>query len=167
MQYEIEIGGRTRQVTVSRVGGAFTVTVDGHTTQVDAARVDGQTFSLILDDVRSKDALVTVGPIAGDLTVTVDGTAVPVVLNGRRNRRDEAKGPGAERPERLTAPMPGKIVRVLVKAGDRVEARQPLVVVEAMKMENELRAGRGGAVTEVHAREGESVDRGALLIVIQ
>jgi len=56
---------------------------------------------------------------------------------------------------------------VLVRSGDTVVARQPLVVVEAMKMENELRAGRDGAVTEVHAREGESVDRGALLVVIQ
>jgi biotin carboxyl carrier protein len=63
--------------------------------------------------------------------------------------------------------MPGKIVRVLVKAGDAVEARQPLVVVEAMKMENELRAVRGGTVSEVHAHEGRSVDAGALLVTIQ
>jgi biotin carboxyl carrier protein len=63
--------------------------------------------------------------------------------------------------------MPGKVVRVLVKAGDAVRARQPVVVVEAMKMENELRADRDGTVTEIHAREGTSVDAGALLIVIQ
>jgi biotin carboxyl carrier protein len=63
--------------------------------------------------------------------------------------------------------MPGKVVRVLVKAGDRVAARQPVVVVEAMKMENELRASREGTVAEVHVREGMSVDAGALLVVIQ
>jgi biotin carboxyl carrier protein len=63
--------------------------------------------------------------------------------------------------------MPGKIVRVFVRPGDTVTARQPLVVVEAMKMENELRAGRAGTVAEVHAREGASVEAGALLIVIQ
>jgi biotin carboxyl carrier protein len=56
---------------------------------------------------------------------------------------------------------------VLVKAGDRVSARQPAVVVEAMKMENELRASREGTVAEIHVREGMSVDAGALLIVIQ
>ena len=67
----------------------------------------------------------------------------------------------------LASPMPGKVVRVLVKAGDQVAARQPLIVVEAMKMENELRAGRDGTVAEVRAREGQSVDAGALLIVIQ
>jgi biotin carboxyl carrier protein len=63
--------------------------------------------------------------------------------------------------------MPGKVVRVLVKNGDTVLARQPLVVVEAMKMENELRAGRDGTVAEVHAKEGASVDAGALLVEIR
>ena len=61
----------------------------------------------------------------------------------------------------------GKIVRVLVQSGETVRARQPLVVVEAMKMENELRAGRDGTVAEVHAAEGQSVDAGALLVLVQ
>ena len=60
--------------------------------------------------------------------------------------------------------MPGKVVRVLVHPGDRVLARQPLVVVEAMKMENELRAARDGQVAKVHVEEGASVEAGALLI---
>ena len=63
--------------------------------------------------------------------------------------------------------MPGKIVRILVAAGDPVRARQAVIVVEAMKMENELRAGRDGTVAEIHTTEGASVDAGALLIVIQ
>ena len=67
---------------------------------------------------------------------------------------------------RIVAPMPGKVVRVLVKAGDTVRARQPVVVVEAMKMENELRADREGTVAEIHAHEGASVEAGALLVVL-
>jgi biotin carboxyl carrier protein len=63
--------------------------------------------------------------------------------------------------------MPGKVVRVLVAAGDAVRARQPIVVVEAMKMENELRADRDGVVSDIHTREGALVEAGALLIVIQ
>jgi len=63
--------------------------------------------------------------------------------------------------------MPGKVVRVLVKSGDQVRARQPLVVVEAMKMENELRALLDGTVADVQVREGQSVDAGALLVVVQ
>ena len=62
--------------------------------------------------------------------------------------------------------MPGKVVRVLVKSGDVVHARQGLVVIEAMKMENELRAARAGTVTEVPAREAMSVEAGTLLVVI-
>jgi biotin carboxyl carrier protein len=63
--------------------------------------------------------------------------------------------------------MPGKIVRVLVKAGDDVTARQGLVVVEAMKMENELRAARNGRVRELSVAEGQSVDAGAVLLVVE
>jgi biotin carboxyl carrier protein len=63
--------------------------------------------------------------------------------------------------------MPGKVVRILVKAGDTVRARQAVVVVEAMKMENELRADRDGTVAEIYTREGMSVEAGALLVVIQ
>jgi biotin carboxyl carrier protein len=104
----------------------------------------------------------------GQLTVHVGGTPVVVTVNGRRRwgRKDESGGSSAG-PQRVTAPMPGKIVRVLVAAGDSVVARQPLVVVEAMKMENELRAGRAGIIADVHAREGASVEAGALLLVIQ
>jgi biotin carboxyl carrier protein len=171
MQYEVEVGGRTRQVTVTREGAAFVVTVNGKARRVDAARIDANTLSLILDGTASTAARVAtvtlVAPdAAGELTVGVQGTPVPVVLNGRRRRRDDG-GSATAGPQRLTAPMPGKIVRVLVKVGDSVAPRQPLVVVEAMKMENELRAGRTGTVTEVQAREGRSVDAGALLIVIQ
>ena len=79
---------------------------------------------------------------------------------------DDAGHAGAG-PQRIVAPMPGKIVRVGVRAGEAVRARQTLVVIEAMKMENELKAGRDGIVGELHAREGASVDAGALLVVIQ
>ena len=86
----------------------------------------------------------------------------PAPLGPERRRTRVGIGPAAP-----VAPMPGKIVRVLVKAGDSVGPRQPVVVVEAMKMENELRASREGTVAEIHAREGMSVDAGALLLVIQ
>ena len=166
MRYEIEVGGRTRQVTVTRTGAAFAVTVDGHTRHVDVARIDGQSLSLILDSASSKDTIVTGDLATGRLTVNVDGTPVPVVLDGRRRvRRDEAHA-GAG-PQSVSAPMPGKVVRILVRPGETVAVRQPVVVVEAMKMENELRAARDGTVTEVLACEGQSVDAGALLVVIQ
>lgn len=179
MHYELEIGGRTRRVALTRSGDDFAVTVDGRTRQVQATRIDAQHWSLLVSATGKSDTLgrrvsydVTIVPgesdPAGSLTVHVGSTPVTVAVNGRRRwgRKDDGAGVGSG-PQRLSAPMPGKVVRVLVAPGEAVRARQPLVVVEAMKMENELRAGRDGTVSEIHAREGVSVDAGALLIVIQ
>ena len=168
MRYEVEVGGRRRQVVVTRAGDGFAITLDGRTRRVDAARIDAHTLSLVVDRAWSSDVSIAADPVSGQMTVHVGATPVVVTLNGRRRwgRRDEAAGVGSG-PQRLVAPMPGKVVRVLIKAGDLVSARQPVVVVEAMKMENELRASREGTVAEIHVREGMSVDAGALLLVIQ
>jgi biotin carboxyl carrier protein len=185
MHYEVEIGGKRRQVVVTRTGGAFAVSVDGRTRHVDAARVDAQMMSLVVDSLlpaehsaagqppalsggRSYEVSVVQGLGAGELQVYVGSVPVAVTLNGRRRWGQKHEGHGAgSGPQRVVAPMPGKIVRVLVKAGDRVSLRQPVVVVEAMKMENELRASREGTIAEIHVRQGMSVDAGALLLVIQ
>jgi biotin carboxyl carrier protein len=170
MRYDIEVGGRTRQVVVTRAGDGFAVTLDAHVWQVDAAHIGAHTMSLVVDGVsrKSHDVVIAADPGSGQLIVRVGTTPVAVTVNGTRRwgRKDEGAGRGGG-PQRIAAPMPGKIVRVLVKPGDAVHARQPLVVVEAMKMENELRAGRDGTVAEMHAGEGMSVDAGALLVVIQ
>lgn len=176
MQYEVEVGGRVRNVTVARTGDTFAVAIDGHARQVEVTRIDGCSLSLIVDSVRRKDITVSAEPGANRLTVLVGTTPVPVVLNGApngalscrvRGRASAGAGAAGSGPQRVIAPMPGKIVRILVRVGETVRARQPVIVVEAMKMENELGAGRDGAVAEIHTAEGVSVDAGALLIVIQ
>jgi len=167
MQLEIAAGGKTRHVTVTRTGATFAIVVDGHPYHVDAARIDAHRLSLIVDNVWSHETVVTPDVATGQWTVVVDGVPVAAVLNGRRRGSRGAEGDTGPGPQRVTAPMPGKVVRVLVKSGDAVDARQPLVVVEAMKMENELRAVKAGTVSDVQAREGHSVDAGALLVVIQ
>ena len=165
MQYEIDIGGRIRQVAVHRADGAFVVSIDGRETPVDAVRVDGDTWSLLIRG-ESHEVTVAPGPPGGPLAVGLGPVRVGVSVNGRRRwgrKQDGASGSG---PERLAAPMPGKVVKVLAKPGDHVQARQPIVVIEAMKMENELRAARAGTVIEIHAAEGESVDAGTLLAIL-
>jgi biotin carboxyl carrier protein len=154
---------------VTRSGDGFAVSVDGCTRQVDAARIDAHTLSLLVDSVWSNEVSIATDPASGLLDVHVGATPVAVTLNGRRRwgRKDDGGGGSGSGPQRLTAPMPGKVVRVLVKTGDTVAAKQPVVVVEAMKMENELRASREGTVAEIHVSEGMSVDAGALLLVIQ
>ena len=184
MQYEVEIGGKVRQVVVTRTGGAFAVSVDGRTRRVDAVRVDPHTLSLVVDSLlpaehspagqpdaganRVHEVSIAPGLGPGELQVHVGSVPVAVTVNGRRRWGQKHDGRGAgSGPQRVIAPMPGKIVRVLVNAGDRVSPRQPVVVVEAMKMENELRASREGTIAEIHVRQGMSVDAGALLLVIQ
>ena len=83
-----------------------------------------------------------------------------------RRRSHEAGGAG-KGPQRIVAPMPGKVVKVLVQPGNQVAARQGVVIVEAMKMENELRAPRAGTVSEVKVVEGSSVEAGAILLIIE
>jgi len=102
----------------------------------------------------------------GERMVHVDGREIAVSFaNGRdRTRAQPAGGLG---PVRIASPMAGRVVKVLVAGGDAVAARQGLVIVEAMKMENELRAPRAGTVREVQAREGGSVEAGAVLVVIE
>jgi biotin carboxyl carrier protein len=98
------------------------------------------------------------------MSVKVDGASIPVGLRDpRRSRRAHAAADG---PVRVVAPMPGKIVRLLVAPGEAVAVRQGLVVVEAMKMENELRAPRAGTVSEVAVQEGAVVELGAVLVTI-
>lgn len=174
-QFEIEVGTRTRAVTVQRAGSAWVVTLDGVPHHVDAATVDGQTLSLLIGDgedgafTRSCEvAVVPQGASTTGVDVHLTGRVVPAqvrVSGGFGRRRDgTAAGTG---PQRITAPMPGRVVRVLVAPGDTVEVRQGLVVVEAMKMENELRATRAGRVASVAVAEGQSVDSGALLVVVE
>jgi biotin carboxyl carrier protein len=95
------------------------------------------------------------------------GRLASVAVNGRRTGRAADTGAAGHGEQRIAAPMPGRVVRVLVGAGDDVAARQPVVVVEAMKMENELRAPRAGRVKDVAVAAGASVEAGRVLVVIE
>jgi biotin carboxyl carrier protein len=175
MIYEVAIGDRVRTVGIVRKGGLLHVELDGRTHVVDARRIGDSIVSMLvqLDGAaapsRSVDASFATQATAGDVDVHLNGRTIPVQIRpagafGRQKKAGAAQGAG---PQRVTAPMPGKVVRVLVKPGDAVTARQGLVVVEAMKMENELRAARDGRVKDVAVKEGQSVDAGAVLLTVE
>lgn len=173
MNIEIEINGRTRAVKVERVGSRFRIEADGRVDEVDVARVDPSTISMIVGGDREASHEVTTieGREPGELEVYLrSGVVRARVAGAPGQRRWKAGGAGLGGPggpQRVTAPMPGKIVKVLVKPGDQVTARQGLVVIEAMKMENELRASRDGQVKDVHVADGDLVEAGRLLTVIE
>lgn len=172
MQYEVQVNGRIRQVVVNRRDDRFVVSVDGREWVVDAAPVGGHVLSLLMSDgnggvVESRELSLATDPVHGHVIVGVGPLPVSAALQSRRKWGSKADGvAGASGPQKILAPMPGKIVRVLARPGDTVQPRQSIVVVEAMKMENELRATRDGVVTEVLVREGQSVEAGALLAIV-
>jgi len=171
MTFEIEINGRARVVSVETVGAAgpagghFRLVIDGKTHDVDARPTD-LGLSMVVEDGASIDAAVTERG-SGEWFVQLPRAALQAVVDGRRFRRQGADRDGGSGAQRVTAPMPGRIVRVLVAEGDEVDARQGLVVVEAMKMENELTAARAGRVREVAVSEGDLVESGRLLVIVE
>ena len=172
MTFEVEINGRTRSVSVERDGShdCFRVTVDGVTSLVDTLRVGEFGLSLVFPDAASREVTVSLAPgsAPGEMLAYLRGRSVPVSVNGRRTGRAAAEtGNGGHGEQKLVAPMPGRVVRVLVAPGDQVEARQPVIVVEAMKMENELRSPKTGRVKEVAVTVGASVEAGRALVVIE
>ena len=184
MTFEVGVGDRVRTVTVVRKGTLLHVALDGHTHIVDARRLSAARLSLLVQNgtsglpVQSVDASFAAPPQTAraaadgeaDFEVHVAGRAIAVQVRQAgafRRLKKEGTGAAGAGPQRVMAPMPGKIVRVLVKAGDPVTAKHGLVVVEAMKMENELRAARDGRVRELMVGEGQSVDAGAVLLVVE
>lgn len=162
MQFDATIQGATARVEVREKNGAYSVTVGEKTYEIDWADA-GASFVSAAAGAASVDAAIE---------KTSEGFAV--VFDGRRfdvEIQEAAKGAvvakhGASGPSKLVSPMPGKIVKILVAAGDAVEASQGLVVMEAMKMENELKASRAGTVREIRVAEGQAVETGALLVVV-
>jgi biotin carboxyl carrier protein len=167
---DIEIGGRPRTVSIPSItADELVVTVGDRHYRVAVAPAGASKWSIILLDRghASHDVTVVEAGSPRELTVRLDdGTTFQAVVNGRR-RHSAALGHSPSGEQRVAAPMPGRVVRMLVSVGDEVAARQPLVVIEAMKMENELRSPKAGRVKEVGAAAGAPVEAGRLLVVIE
>ena len=171
MTFDVEVNGRGRLIAIERAGaGKYRVIVDGRSHVVDAVRVGSFGLSLLFDgaDNSSRDIQVTPACPPGELFVNLDGRSVTALVNGRTSGRSPSDSRAAGRGEqKVVAPMPGRVVRLLVAVGDEVAARQPIVVVEAMKMENELRSPKAGRVKEIAVAAGDSVDAGRLLVLVE
>src|SRR5580700_8188869 len=130
----------------------------GEERQAQVEEPEPDVYSVLLDG-RSYEARVEERP-GGGVVVVIGGYRFEIDVHDPRRWIRKSGGRGDAGVQRITAPMPGKVVRVLIAAGDAVEAGQGLVVVEAMKMQNELKATRPGKVSTVPAREGATVAAG-------
>jgi biotin carboxyl carrier protein len=171
-RFSVDVKGQAQPISVEPLeGGRFRVTREGRTLVLDAKKVQSgarsATWSLVPEG--GGPALqVDVDGLAPDLVVTVDNVSVPVKLSDARSQVGLAAArPQATGPQPVRSPMPGKVVKVLVSAGAEVRAGAPVVVVEAMKMENELRAPRDGKVVAVKVQEGQAVEANQPLVTIE
>jgi biotin carboxyl carrier protein len=160
-------GAEATAIDVEPLGnGLYAVTLEGRRYELDSLVLPHGAVSMIVEhhsyNVDFEDRGDEVGVLVRGEVLRVD------IADERRLRMRAATAAfQAEGTQVLTAPMPGKIVKVFVAVGDEVQEGQGLVVVEAMKMENELKAPKAGTVTEVHAKEGTAVENGAKLLVIE
>jgi len=170
VKYEVQLedlsGKKSRIVELVRDGNSWRMLLDGQPVDADAAEIAPYTLSILLNG-QSYEIRVSPAP-DGKLklqTGTHEFTAEvvdPRAWSGRRHGHVEAEGR-----QQIVAPMPGKVVRLLVKAGDHVEIGQGLLVVEAMKMQNEIRSPKSGTVQRVLAEEGQPVNAGEVLAWVE
>ena len=166
MRYRVRVGDA--DVDVDRDGDV--VIVNGVSSAVRLSDVEGTPVRMVTIGDEVHRVVARRGPARGRYTLWLDGFRYEVEALDERARaiRDLAgAGQGTSGPAPLIAPMPGMIVRVAVQVGDTVQPGQGLVVMEAMKMENELRATTAGTVTSVLATPGTAVEKGAVLLELE
>lgn len=163
MKYIVEIGGERHEVDLAD-GQA---THAGTTAAAALLEVQGSPVHVVNIGGKQYQAVVKREGPKGRYVLWIDGWRFELDALDERARaiRDlSAAAAGAQGPAPVVAPMPGLIVRLHVQVGDQVEAGQPVVVMEAMKMENELRAQAAGTVKAVHAQPGKAVEKGMVLV---
>jgi biotin carboxyl carrier protein len=167
LKLEIEFEGTARAIEIdadSMRDGQIRCAIDGRAIEADAAEVAPGIYSILIGGT-SLEARVE--PYGTALRVIVAGREYAAAIRDPRQwQRRRGAAVEAEGRQQVTAPMPGKIVRVLVKAGEAVEAGQGIFVVEAMKMQNEIRSPKSGTVERLLVSENQSVAAGDVLAVV-
>lgn len=164
MRLWVTLEGREAEVSFRTEGEHLVLEADGRRIEADFVRLpDGEVYSLLID---GRSHVVRVVPTAEGVEVALRGMVIPVEVKHPLEQMLQAVGGGraAARGETVTAPMPGVVVALRVKVGDVVHAGQAVVVVEAMKMQNELAVAHDGVVSEVLVAERAAVSAGQVLV---
>lgn len=167
MAFVAKLGDQNYTVEIEETGkSVYRVSVDGNEFLVDGKKTGRTNYSLIVD---SRSFEIEVDNTDDEYRVLVDGRNYRIHLVDERRMRVGSAQSGLELQGRqsISVPMPGKVVAVLVGEGDSVEKGQGLVIVEAMKMENEVRSPISGSVIEIKVKPGDTVEGGAVLLVVE
>ena len=165
MTYEIIVNGKAHKLELAQGDGRWRCRLDGHEVEVDASLARRDVISMLIGGTAYE---VKRERTPTDLHVWVRNERFQVEVRDPRSFRSRKAAAGVgEGPQKLVAPMPGKVVRILLGANSEVEAGQGVLVVEAMKMQNELRAPRDGVVRRIEVAPGRTIEVGELLLVLE
>ena len=164
MLLTIRIGGREFRAEIKQSGGNWHCRLDEHEFKVDIAQAGAETLSLLING-RSFEARRD--KIGGNERIFINDTPYTITLADPRSLRNNRQWRAGEHgPQTIAASMPGKVVRLLAREGDPIQAGQGIVIIEAMKMQNELRSPGAGTLQKLMARQGANVNAGEILAII-
>jgi biotin carboxyl carrier protein len=165
MVYDVTIDGKRYRLELERTGGRWRCRLDGREVQIDAVLTRRDVLSVLIE---GKAYEIKRERTATDMLLWVGSARYAAELHDPRSLRSRKDSAGDEQgPKKLVAPMSGKVVRILVHEEAEVEAGQGIVVVEAMKMQNEIKSPKKGVVQKIVAAEGANVNAGDVLAVVE
>ena len=165
MVYEIIVGGNPYRLELEKEEGGWRCRLDGRTIDIDAIIPRRDVLSLLIEGCAYE---IKREQTDSDLNIWVGSACFTVELRDPRSLRSRQRSAGDEKgPRKILAPMPGRVVRVLVAENSEVEAGQGIVVVEAMKMQNEIKSPKKGVVKKISATPGAAVNPGDVLAIVE
>jgi biotin carboxyl carrier protein len=164
MLYDVTIDGRNYRLDLNRIDGRWSCRLDGREIEVDAVLVRPDVLSLRVGNAAYE---VKAERVANDSNLWVGSSRFAVEVRDPRSLRGRVRAGDDHGPKRILAPMPGKVVRLLVREGDEVEPGTGVAVVEAMKMQNEIKSPKKGTVQKILVSEGTAVNAGDVLAIVE
>jgi biotin carboxyl carrier protein len=164
MLYEVMIDGKRYRLDLNQADGHWSCRLDGRELQIDAVLVRPDVLSLRIEN-RAYE--IKLERIAGDVYLWVGSAAFAAEVRDPRSLSGRTRGADDHGPRKIVAPMPGKVVRLLVGQGTEVEAGAGVAVVEAMKMQNEIKSPKKGVVQKILVAQGAAVNAGDVLAIVE
>ena len=164
MTYDIAIDDKTYRLDLQQADGRWSCRVDGRDVEIDAVLARPNVLSLRIGNKAYEVKCERVGP---DVHIWVGSRRFSAEVRDPRSLRGRVRAADDHGPRKLSAPMPGKVVRILLHQGDEVEAGTGVLVVEAMKMQNEVKSPKKGTIQKILVSEGAAVNAGDVLAIVE